>query len=149
MKRILTSLIVAFMLVFSAQQLSAQSAGMSPQRLPLIEHEMFDNGNMNFIVVDLLIDNLMQPGDNCQFLYKKGKITFQGKKLPANMEQKYQSRMNEFFAKKGITSEGMYAVNVENVTMNKVLDPASSFRKATQNTTQGKEGGTILTTPKF
>lgn len=126
MKNTFARLIIAAALIFCCQATFAQSGTMSPTRLPLVEQEMFAKGNPNFIVVDLLIDGLLQPGQNCKFVYKKGKISFQGNKLPAAMEQKYQSRMNEFLA--AHPTSPFIIVDAKQVSMDQVLDPSSPFR---------------------
>jgi hypothetical protein len=80
MKSNFIALLAAGILAISCSNALAQSAPISGQRLALIEQEMFANGNQNFIVIDLVMDGLLEPGKGFQFEYNRGTVSLNGKK---------------------------------------------------------------------
>jgi hypothetical protein len=134
MKNIITRFFIIAILVLGCQSVFAQNtAPVSGLRLADIEQEMFHNKNSSFIIIDLMIDGLKKPGDACAFMYKKGVVYLDGKKMQGKMQEKYANRMQEFYTNKGGKTPEMERISFSNVTANDILDPSSAFRRSSQN----------------
>lgn len=118
------------------QPCMAQSAAVeiSGQRLADIEREMFNDSNDNYIVVDLLIDGVMKPGDKCNLHYDNGVMYFNDRKMVSKLQDKYVHRFKEFLAYTGQSqSISSWRMQMDPVTTEKILDPNSTFRKPSPN----------------
>lgn len=121
-------IITGIVLLFCQNGFAQSTATISPQRLPLIEQEMFNDSNQYFIIIDLMIDGLIKTGQSFDFRYGNGISTFNGKELEKSLQKKYAARMKAFYVHEGASTTTTFGMTSDSVSMKEILDPNSKLR---------------------
>lgn len=121
------------LIAVSSTVYAQSSTAVSGQRLAAIEHEMFNDSNRDFIVVDLVMDNVITPGKDFVFRYDKDGVCFvDDKKLGASLQSKYKNRIEQFQQFTGGSLKTIFSITAA-ISEKEILDPNSSFRKPAFN----------------
>lgn len=125
---ILKSLLLAILMPVAAM------AGKKPDAATLtaISDEMYQKGNVNYIIADALRDGLFTEQKPYSYSYQQGVLTINGKPVPEAYRKTYEEKMNRFWlTQKGTTHIG-HSVSSNKLRLSDMTNPESTTRRNTE-----------------
>ena len=96
--------------------------------LPAIAEKMFTEGNPNFVLAYAMHDGLLKQRESYSFMYKKGKVLWQGKTMSGPMQAKYSKLMADFLKAHGSVATE-YHTRGEGITAKELNNIGSPIRQ--------------------
>jgi hypothetical protein len=129
---LLTSLIAGMAVVCCFNALQATPTVPTDDirtRLAGISREMQQKGNINFILVEAVLDSLIRPDQPYSFVYTKEAITINGVPLTGERLARYRKMMLAIQRRNAqISQVSMWSSEADRITLKDLLDPKSAYR---------------------
>ncbi len=104
-------------------------------KLAALSERLYDEKNVNFILVDALNDKLILVGQSFHFIYTAGDITIDGHALSADITKKYVDKLKAFYHDHG-GEASFWSVNSGGMTYETLFNPNNSFHRTDRSRTE-------------
>lgn len=99
------------------------------EKLMQLSNELFNKGDMHYVLVDALIDGTLKEGDDYDLKVDSGIVRFKSHRWPVSKQKKYSDKLAA--CKKANKGKGrFYSSMLGTIHLNEILDPNSEFRNS-------------------
>lgn len=138
-------LTIGMLLFFNSRSLSQENLA---KQLEEISRDMFNSGNDRYIVVDAIKDGLLQEGERYDFVFDKGILSLNGKKLSDEYNTFYTNKLKSFYKTTGQNVDSWSSTRGDGPSFKDIFDPKSNLRKRTimpRHAETGKAHAIVIT----
>ena len=115
-----------FAVLLLAAFVNLNTVAQDKAQLQDISNQMYNDGDISFILVQAYADNLLYEGQAYKFVYANGNITINEELLPAPYNKMYADRIKAFNNGK----ESYRSITGDGLVLADILNPKSGFRTA-------------------